>query len=77
MSLYKYYSVDPDYIKDNIYLGSYYNACDDKTLQRYGIKSILNVAGYCDNKFEDKYKYKHLYLDDNDKQDLNQNDYLE
>ena len=62
-------------IINNIYIGSYSNAKDEKELESNNIKYILNCASECNNIFKDKIKY--LKLEIKDQNDFPIQDYFE
>ena len=56
--------LDPNHIIDNIYLGSAYNANNQNTLDKYGIKTILNVTDDLPNTYETLYNYNNIPIRD-------------
>ena len=66
--------LEPIQILPNLYLGSYFNASQQETIEKYNIKRILNLAKpLCLDHFESKIEYKSFgvanYLSDS--KDLN------
>lgn len=74
-SIYNLIYTDADYILDNIFLGSAFNAADYKWLKTKNIKLIVNVApGIC-NYYPDDFTYINYYAQDINKSSLR--DYYE
>ena len=58
---------DPIHIIDNIYLGSAFNAASYYKLEKYNIKTIINVTSEISNYYPDNFEYKnYLILDINE-----------
>tara|TARA_B110000208_G_C11583781_1_gene363558 strand:- start:171 stop:728 length:558 start_codon:yes stop_codon:yes gene_type:complete len=72
-SYYKMYSIyspisfmsDCNFIIDNIYLGSSYNASNKLLLEYYEIKSIVNATANIPNFFENEIDYFNININDN------------
>lgn len=74
-SIYNLIYTDADYILDNIFLGSAFNAADYKWLKSKDIKLIVNVApGIC-NYYPNDFVYVNYYAQDINKSSLR--DYYE
>jgi protein-tyrosine phosphatase len=55
---------DQTFIMDNIYLGSAYNANNRDLLDKYNIKTILNVTDDLPNLYSETYKYHSIKIRD-------------
>lgn len=60
----------PTYIKDNIFLGSAFNAATKSTLDALNIKYIINITDKIENYFPESYTYELYILEDNDRQHI-------
>lgn len=65
-----YFLSDPNFIIDNIYLGSAYNAANYYTLKNINIDIIINVTNEITNYFPNYFEYKRYPVYDNNEDDI-------
>ena len=61
---------EPVQIQPHLFLGSERHSSDSNILERRGITHILNVTANVENKFEDRFHYKRIPINDNWTQDI-------
>ena len=63
--------LDPTHIIDNIYLGNAYNASNANIINKYNIKSIINVTSEIPNYYEKDINYFNIEILDNRENNFN------
>lgn len=69
------YLSEPTHIIDNIYLGNAINACNIETLDKFKIKSIINVTEEIPNYFKDNENLNYLKIPIRDNQNASLSEY--